>query len=151
MQYAFELRAAPVLECQEALTTAVARHVFVNVQGKKKNFTQALVITAERRDGLRRACGVGLAFLLFLSQLMQNLFDNQYFWQTLRAGMQARVALVNAVAAKVLRLSHCARSEHTTGRPRPRLSSRPLTIPCCAHRRIARGACRAELLLLEAR
>mmetsp|Transcript_17436 Transcript_17436/g.54267 ORF Transcript_17436/g.54267 Transcript_17436/m.54267 type:complete len:301 (-) Transcript_17436:293-1195(-) len=53
MQYAFELRAAPMLECQEALMTAVARHAFGNVQGKPS--TQALVITAERRDGLRRA------------------------------------------------------------------------------------------------
>jgi hypothetical protein len=60
--------------------------------------------------------GCGLALALFGSQLAQALFDSCYFWAVLRAGLRARVALVAAVAAKTLRLSHAARGAHSSGR-----------------------------------
>ncbi|EGT43916.1 hypothetical protein CAEBREN_28994 [Caenorhabditis brenneri] len=59
--------------------------------------------------------GVSIAFLMFLSSLIQSLILHQYFHEMFRLGMNIRSVLTSAVYTKTLNLSNEAKKQKTTG------------------------------------
>ncbi|CAI2355592.1 unnamed protein product [Caenorhabditis sp. 36 PRJEB53466] len=59
--------------------------------------------------------GVCIAFMMFLSSLVQSMILHQYFHEMFRLGMNIRSVLTSAVYSKTLNLSNEARKGKTTG------------------------------------
>jgi ATP-binding cassette subfamily C (CFTR/MRP) protein 1 len=59
--------------------------------------------------------GVGIALALFFCSVVQTIFNNLYFDETMTIGLQVRSTLTTAIFRKSLKLSSAARSDFSTG------------------------------------
>jgi hypothetical protein len=76
--------------------------------------------------------GIGLAFALFLLQVIASLCTNQFFYRSMSTGVLLRGGLITAIYSRATRLTARARSTLTNGKLVNHISTDVSRIDFCA-------------------